>query len=162
VVAWCHGAPGIGLSRLRALAIDSAPRYRRDVRAAIRSSRRSLNALLERRDSDFSLCHGLAGIAEFLITAGRVLGDTRASQTATDVAVDRSRWYADQPGSWPCGVSRGSHPSLMLGLAGIGYFFLRLADPAVPTILLPGSDSAPEGDAGGRPRPSDSRSVAVG
>ena len=31
---------------------------------------------------------------------------------------------------WPCGVPGGGEtPNLMLGLAGIGYFYLRLYDP---------------------------------
>jgi hypothetical protein len=29
---------------------------------------------------------------------------------------------------WPCGISGGQTPNLMLGLAGIGYFYLRLYD----------------------------------
>jgi lantibiotic modifying enzyme len=33
-------------------------------------------------------------------------------------------------------VRRGSNPSLMIGLAGIGYFYLGLADPALPSVLL--------------------------
>jgi lantibiotic modifying enzyme len=42
--------------------------------------------------------------------------------------------------AWPSGVSGGDNPGLLLGLAGTGYFYLRLSDPdAVPTILLPGS-----------------------
>ena len=32
--------------------------------------------------------------------------------------------------------SAGSNPSLMIGLAGVGYFFLGLADPALPSVLL--------------------------
>ena len=39
---------------------------------------------------------------------------------------------------WPCGVlSGGETPNLMLGTAGIGYFYLRLYDSsAVPSVLL--------------------------
>ena len=39
---------------------------------------------------------------------------------------------------WPCGVmSGGETPNLMLGTAGIGYFYLRLYDAAaVPSVLL--------------------------
>jgi len=38
----------------------------------------------------------------------------------------------------PCGVvSGGETPNLMLGTAGIGYFYLRLYDSsAVPSVLL--------------------------
>ena len=39
---------------------------------------------------------------------------------------------------WPCGVvSGGETPNLMLGTAGIGYFYLRLYDSAaVPSVLM--------------------------
>lgn len=37
---------------------------------------------------------------------------------------------------WPCGTVEV--PGLLLGLAGIGYFYLRFADPAgTPTVLIP-------------------------
>ncbi|MDR3531448.1 MAG: lanthionine synthetase LanC family protein, partial [Rhodopila sp.] len=40
--------------------------------------------------------------------------------------------------AWPCGVPGGGEtPGLLLGLAGIGYFYLRLHSPSeVPSILL--------------------------
>ena len=40
---------------------------------------------------------------------------------------------------WPCGLPDANEtPDLMLGLAGIGYFYLRLAAPAkIPSVLLP-------------------------
>jgi hypothetical protein len=38
---------------------------------------------------------------------------------------------------WPCGVPEGGEtPNLMLGIAGIGHFYLRLYDPRTPSILL--------------------------
>jgi len=43
--------------------------------------------------------------------------------------------YAKRGHPWPCGMN-GDTPNLMLGLAGIGYFYLRLAIPAIPSILL--------------------------
>ena len=43
--------------------------------------------------------------------------------------------YAKRGHPWPCGMN-GETPNLMLGLAGIGYFYLRLAIPAIPSILL--------------------------
>jgi lantibiotic modifying enzyme len=45
--------------------------------------------------------------------------------------------YARTGVSWPCGTHSGETPNLMLGLAGIGYFYLRLAVPQVPSVLLP-------------------------
>jgi lantibiotic modifying enzyme len=45
--------------------------------------------------------------------------------------------YARTRAAWPCGTHTGETPNLMLGLAGIGYFYLRLAQPQVPSVLLP-------------------------
>ena len=46
---------------------------------------------------------------------------------------------------WPCGIpNAGEAPNLLLGLAGIGYFFLRLYDSeSLPTVLLPAAHSEP-------------------
>ena len=42
---------------------------------------------------------------------------------------------------WPYGVTSGGEtPNLMLGTAGIGYFYLRLYDAAaIPSVLLLGA-----------------------
>jgi hypothetical protein len=44
--------------------------------------------------------------------------------------------YAAKDLPWPCGTHEGETASLMLGLAGIGYFYLRLNDATVPSLLL--------------------------
>jgi lantibiotic modifying enzyme len=51
---------------------------------------------------------------------------------------------------WPCGVTDGDEtPNLMLGTAGIGYFYLRLYDPGnVPSVLIlpvPAREPVPAG-----------------
>jgi lantibiotic modifying enzyme len=47
--------------------------------------------------------------------------------------------HAKRRGRWPCGDPTGwESPGLMLGLAGIGYVYLRLATGrTVPSLLLP-------------------------
>jgi lantibiotic modifying enzyme len=54
---------------------------------------------------------------------------------AEEAAVEGLRLYGAS-GNWPCGTIQGDTPGLMLGRAGIGYFYLRLADPNVPSVLL--------------------------
>jgi lantibiotic modifying enzyme len=46
--------------------------------------------------------------------------------------------YQQRRQPWPCGIpGAGETPNLMLGLAGIGYFYLRLYNAtAIPSILL--------------------------
>ena len=134
-VAWCHGAPGIGLARLRALEIlGDEPAIRHDLDAAIQSTLASLNA----PGTNMSLCHGTAGNADLLIDAARTLDRADlllAAENAARQAIDQQA-QGDMP--WPCGVNGGGEtPNLMLGLAGIGYFFLRLNNSRnVPSVLL--------------------------
>ena len=135
-MAWCHGAPGIGLSRVRAYALTKDETYRREAEAAISGTYRPL--AMPAAADNFSLCHGLGGNAELFILAADVLGDERYRSVAESVG-DRGLQGIHLPRNpWPCGVlSGGETPNLMLGLAGIGHFYLRLYDSrAVPSVLL--------------------------
>jgi len=140
--AWCHGAPGIGLTRLRAveLGFDS---YRAEAEAALRTTRAALADRDRWIDGDFSLCHGRAGLAEVLRYGSRVLGRPATGELVWEAAADGAERFAGAPAGWPCGVRRGSNPSLMLGLAGIGWLYLGLADPALPSVLLVGPRAGP-------------------
>jgi lantibiotic modifying enzyme len=136
-VAWCLGAAGIGLSRLRALQIDPAtPRHRLDAEAALRTVRRRLTSSTDPGSEDFSLCHGWAGLGDFAWLAAEALGSTEARSLGEEIADRGASANAGSPGRWHCGMQRGTHPSLMLGLAGIGHFYLRVADPTVPSLTL--------------------------
>jgi lantibiotic modifying enzyme len=127
---WCHGAAGIGLARTRSLRrLDDAD-VRREVAGAAAAT------LATGMGLNHSLCHGDLGNIEFLSEAGRAL-DVAAWRSAADAyaggvldAVLRSEWKCGYP-AWL------ESPSLMMGLAGIGYGLLRLAEPErVPSILL--------------------------
>jgi lantibiotic modifying enzyme len=101
------------------------------------TTQRWLEDALSNGDESACLCHGLAGNADILLDGYASLGDHRLHDTAVMVAnagIDR---YAGDPYRWPCGTYNGSTPGLMLGLAGIGRFYLRLADPTLPSVLLP-------------------------
>jgi lantibiotic modifying enzyme len=136
---WCHGAPGIGLARLRALALDPGSRaeYVATARTALGTTMRTLDATARLPRADASLCHGLAGLAETLLTAGRWLDDEGYQDAARTAAAGLIAKYGVL-GDWPSGVpSWGPNPSLMLGTAGIGYHFLRQYDPhRVPPVLV--------------------------
>jgi lantibiotic modifying enzyme len=136
-VAWCHGAPGIGLTRLRAVELGFDA-YRAHAEAAMRTTRASLADRDYWIDGDFSLCHGYSGLGDILRYGSRVLDQPGSVELVWAAAAAGAARFADEPDSWPCGVRRGSNPSLMIGLAGIGYFFLGLADPALPSVLLVG------------------------
>jgi lantibiotic biosynthesis protein len=136
---WCHGAPGIALSRLRAYELMGDEVCKAEAITALHTTHEALKQALQSGPGDFSLCHGLAGNAEALRYGFRVLGPERAQDEALAAAVaqvGRER-YATRPGApWP-GETGGETPGLMLGLAGTGYFYLRLNNAAIPSILIP-------------------------
>lgn len=135
---WCHGAPGIALSRLRAYEILGNPHYRGEALAAMATTREMIQSGLRSRSVNFSLCHGLAGNADILLTGSRMLSDDLPadSSIATSTANAGIAMHSSAVQNWPCGAGNGSTPGLMLGLAGIGYFYLRVHTPSIPSVLI--------------------------
>jgi lantibiotic modifying enzyme len=137
MTAWCHGAPGIGLARLRA--VELLPERRDALMAGVTRAIRATTAQLEAlpAEADASPCHGRAGLAETLLYATHVLGDPQHAAGAARAWRAPVRRFTDLT-RWPCGVASGwNNPSLMLGHAGIGYGLLRADDPvASPSLLL--------------------------
>src|SRR6266851_5013832 len=140
---WCHGAPGIGLSRLRALEMLGAGNYRSEAEAALETTRRSVAVEIESAAANYSICHGLAGNAEVLLFGEHVLGahGSEGARLAMRVADLGIRTYPERGLPWPCGTHGGESPSLFLGLAGIGFFYLRLLDPTIPSVLIPSAEA---------------------
>jgi lantibiotic biosynthesis protein len=134
-VMWCAGAPGSGLALLRAYQILGDEVYRDAALAAIRTTTRWFD---ESADANYSLCHGRAGNAELLLTAGAVLDEPAYTARAWQVGEEGIDRYEGPRVTWPCGNrTEEETPGLMLGLAGIAYFYLRLHDPGrFPSVLL--------------------------
>lgn len=141
--AWCHGAPGIGLSRIRAYEILKDKKYLRDTQAAVRATIefiKNQSKIIPSRtylSYNYSLCHGLAGNCELLIHAQDILKNRSFKSIYTRIGIYGITNYliTDQP--FPCGGPPRESPDLMLGLAGIGYFYLRIFDPKkTPSILM--------------------------
>jgi len=134
-LGWCHGAPGIGLSRLRAYRLRPTSEIFEDAAAALRGTYTPLSTLAP--TSMFALCHGAAGNAELFLEAGDILGDPGYTAIAEAIGRQGIERYHEPRRPWPSGITGGGQtPSLMLGLAGIGYFYLRLHDRAsVPSLL---------------------------
>jgi lantibiotic modifying enzyme len=137
MVAWCHGAPGIGLARLRASQL--LPQRRAGLLTGAERAIRATVAYLQTLPVEFdaSPCHGRGGLAELLLYATTVLDDRRYADQAAEMW-KRAAHPVAAATEWPCGVASGrGNPSLMVGLAGIGYGLLRAQDPlATPSILL--------------------------
>lgn len=130
MVAWCHGAPGIGLARLGALKLVDDALTREDIDVA-------LNTTMEQGlTGNHSLCHGAAGNVEPLLLASQLLNrqkDRERLEKAQSIMLGSLEAHG-----WITGIPLGIEtPGLMTGLAGIGYELLRLAEPdSVPSVLL--------------------------
>jgi hypothetical protein len=126
--AWCHGAPGIALSRLRAMQIAPTPEMASELHAALETTRRATAAMLDAPGTSFCLCHGLTGNAEVL----NLCADGTAPSLVWRVTTHCRRTTGAETAPSP-----DAAPGLMLGRSGIGLFYLRLFDPSVPSALLP-------------------------
>lgn len=137
-MAWCHGAPGIGLSRLRAWRLTGDAARLAEARTALATTIGALEAGLASGGYGFSLCHGDAGNAELPLEAAKALGEPPLALVAERVGRAGIERHGAPGLPWPCGVPNGGEtPGLMLGLAGIGNFYLRLYDSArFPSVLL--------------------------
>ncbi|HTD35941.1 MAG TPA: lanthionine synthetase LanC family protein [Candidatus Limnocylindrales bacterium] len=131
--AWCHGAPGIALSRLRAYALTGEDAYREQAMIALRTA----SASLDDPTVNYSLCHGAGGNVEPFLLAERILGEVRYGDVARATG-ERGVAFYDRSDGWPGGVAGGdTPPDLFLGWAGIGYAYLRLHDSlAVPSVVV--------------------------
>ena len=140
VAAWCHGAAGIGLSRVRAYQLLGDQDCRSEAEIAVRTTTGILTTALSNNQGNYSLCHGHCGNAELLLYAGDVLGDESSINFVHQMARDAIQKFCVEKNPWPCGVQNGGEtPDLLLGLAGIGHFYLRLYDRRkVPSVLLVG------------------------
>jgi lantibiotic modifying enzyme len=126
--AWCHGAPGIALSRLRAMQLAPTPEILSELHAALATTSQATAAMFDAPGTSFCLCHGLAGNAEVL--------NLCANGTAPSL-VWRLATYCRRTSGGALAPSQDAAPGLMLGRSGLGLFYLRLFDPSVPSVLLP-------------------------
>jgi hypothetical protein len=134
---WCHGAPGIALSRLRAWQVLGDERLRDEAATALATTAASVERTLLVPRADFSLSRGLAGGAEALLLGGALRPDAAAlARRVGEVGAGR---YATSLDGWPSGGGRT--PALLTGDAGIGLLLLRLRDAATPSVLLLGAPS---------------------
>lgn len=129
---WCSGKAGIGAARLGSLVSHDNDTLRRDARRVART----LDGTLLAHDS---LCHGNAGVIDLLI------GLSSHDATTEFVSMDCPRKLAGkllkrraETGRYS--ITHGeidglSNPVLFLGTTGVGYTFLRLIEPSLPSLV---------------------------
>jgi lantibiotic modifying enzyme len=123
---------------LRLLALSSDAECRVEIDTALETTMTALSTMLTPGQGNFSLCHGVAGNTDFVYTASLQLDRPELCRNVMDVAQYGIAQYHVNDIPWPCGVhGAGETPNLMMGLAGIGYFYLRLHAPTiVPSVLV--------------------------
>lgn len=125
---WCHGAPGVALSRIGALKLVTAEEFASPLRADLDFGLRYLAG--GEVVNNGTVCCGEMGRSEVLLEAARYLGhpdlEVQARQRASCVVA----------GLLPAS-ERPFIPGFFQGSAGIGYGLLRLIAPdRLPSILL--------------------------
>lgn len=127
--AWCHGAPGILLSRLN---LSSSVGDLKLTDAISGAATTITAAFSEKKYDNLSLCHGLCGNGQILQIAGHALKQSAYSDLADEMgysAIDTQK----RLGFWPSGLDAEREVlGFMNGKAGMGNFLLNLylGDPA--------------------------------
>lgn len=132
--AWCNGAAGIGLSRIASWAMlgKTDDDLLKEAYIALAATLRNFPKL-----GNDTLCHGRAGNAELFLRFARLKNEP-AFQMEANVQAQAQWRNFEKARNWIFGgVGVDVFPGLMLGLAGLGMHFLRLAYPEqIPSPLL--------------------------
>ncbi|WP_370695799.1 type 2 lanthipeptide synthetase LanM family protein (plasmid) [Priestia megaterium] len=127
VIAWCHGAPGILLSRCilkeNNIALDDLDR---DIKSAFETT---INSNIGK---NYSFCHGDLGLIDTLISASNKLGGYKEEE----IDLFKEKILKQMFSSTDIQADINS-VGLLNGIASIGYGLLRLAYPKqVPSVLI--------------------------
>jgi lantibiotic modifying enzyme len=135
-VAWCHGAAGIVRSRLFAEGCGGF-QVAAEIEAGLGTTAHYAEQWHRAPSADFTACHGIFGLVDTLLDGVRSGRDAHAPVLAAIVAYATERFHRGER-AWPSGlISHEEISGLMLGNAGIGHVYLRLADPTLRSLLAP-------------------------
>lgn len=133
MVTWCHGAPGIALSRLGILSIYQRNEIYQDIEIALQTTQKYGLQGIDH------LCCGNFGRLEVLLVAAQKLSRPQL----LEIAQKKAAWVvtqADKINAYQLFNNLPNslfNPGFFQGTAGIGYQLLRLAYPEVlPAVLL--------------------------
>ncbi len=130
MVAWCHGAPGIGLARVASLEYMDDKTLLAEIEAAIQTT------LAHGFGVNHCLCHGDIGNLEFVLAATKLPSFSHYEKQVQGLtsSILESIEREGRVTGVPLGVET---PGLMIGIAGTGYGLLRAASfEQTPSILL--------------------------
>lgn len=123
-VHWCHGAPGIGLSRI---ILNKIFNTERDIELS------KLATLEHGIGGSDCLCHGSLGNLDLFITDYLYNNNLKSLEVARKIATELC-----QKNNWICGIpQKVTVFGFMTGLSGIAYELMRIIYPEkIPSILL--------------------------
>ncbi len=129
-INWCHGAPGIGMSRILYLNYLNDPQLNNEIKIALSTT------LKKGLGKSHSLCHGDLGNSELFCLAALNFNNDHHLETARKIGM-KVLQEKNEIGKFLTGVPNNIElPGLFLGLSGIGLQLLRLAEPnKVPSVL---------------------------
>jgi len=135
VSSWCHGAPGIGLTRIRAYEILGDEEYLKDI---VHAGKNIITTNNQHKTYSSCLCHGVLGNNSFFLEMYKrtrkdeYLDLFRESCLKLRSEKETSGFYI--PGR---ALKAQSDFSLFLGLSGVGYSFIQALKPKTFSYLLP-------------------------
>jgi hypothetical protein len=119
---WCHGSPGIALAFLRLYEQTRNSAYADIATKALQVYPTAV------RYPNLSQCHGLSGLGEVYLEAGRILGNqywyNRAERIASTL-IHLGRRMDGGSVSWLVEDLHTATPDLMVGSSGVLHFLLR-------------------------------------
>ena len=132
LIFWCHGSPGIALSRYKIMQIlkEDNSLLKKDLNTAVNKTITDGFA----STLNHSLCHGKFGNMDILLQIGEYLENDelieivykKANETIMDISVNGLK----------TGLKNGfDMNTFMLGISGIGYMLVRLTNSKYPSIL---------------------------
>lgn len=127
--AWCHGAPGILLSRLKLHRYGYTDSFiEQEIQIALETT------LKNGFGNNRSHCHGDYGQIEILNYANNLLQLDELEKVSTSINIQLFNLYKAE--GWKSGVSRGTDAKgLLVGIAGIGMGLLQKVNPNLVNII---------------------------
>ena len=123
--AWCHGAPGIGLSRIRAYDLLKDDKYLKDSNLSINTCIKILEQNISKNNNNSNnsnitmIFHYVMDYQEYVrhcYMQIKYLKDNTYRLLAENIGFYGIENYLNSGVSWPCGIKGGETPGLMLGI----------------------------------------------
>lgn len=130
-VAWCHGAAGVLLGRANAAEYIPDGEIQDILQKDIARGVEKLKQTPRRRG--YCLCHGNSGNISILMDYARKSGDQDIMMGCAYYVNDLAAGIHN--GSLELMLQEDQNEGFMTGLAGIGYFMLRMLQPELPDIM---------------------------